>query len=175
MDPKLELVYPDIRTRILRVYQDMKEHYGLTMRACQGLRSWKEQDQLYAQGRNIRGPLVTWARGGQSCHNYGAAVDSCFVGEDPWLEEHPKAEAEHLWKEYGKFVEAHGLKWGGKFPEKRRDRPHAELTYGLSITQLRELYRQNRLLAVWAKFDQIRGIAIALEWSEVEDKLKAIS
>lgn len=37
------------------------------------------QDELYAQGRTAPGPIVTNAKGGQSPHNYGLAVDAA-----PW-------------------------------------------------------------------------------------------
>ena len=40
-----------------------------------GLRTFAEQDALYAQGRDTVGGIVTNARGGQSMHNYGLAVD----------------------------------------------------------------------------------------------------
>ena len=38
-------------------------------------RSSAEQDKLYAQGRTTPGPRVTNARGGQSAHNFGLAID----------------------------------------------------------------------------------------------------
>ncbi len=40
-----------------------------------GLRSFAEQDALYAQGRAAKGKLVTNARGGESPHCYGCAND----------------------------------------------------------------------------------------------------
>lgn len=40
-----------------------------------GFRSGAVQDALYAQGRTTPGPIVTNAKGGQSAHNYGLAID----------------------------------------------------------------------------------------------------
>jgi peptidoglycan L-alanyl-D-glutamate endopeptidase CwlK len=41
----------------------------------QGYRTHAEQDALYAQGRTTPGPIVTRAKGGQSPHNWGLAID----------------------------------------------------------------------------------------------------
>ena len=43
--------------------------------AEQGFRTFALQDALYAQGRTTPGAIVTNAKGGQSPHNYGLAVD----------------------------------------------------------------------------------------------------
>ena len=40
-----------------------------------GYRSSAEQNALYAQGRTTAGPIVTNAKGGQSAHNVGMAID----------------------------------------------------------------------------------------------------
>jgi peptidoglycan L-alanyl-D-glutamate endopeptidase CwlK len=45
------------------------------IRVVQGLRSWTEQDALYAMGRTAPGKIVTNVKGGYSYHNYGMAVD----------------------------------------------------------------------------------------------------
>jgi peptidoglycan L-alanyl-D-glutamate endopeptidase CwlK len=41
-----------------------------------GKRSTAKQDELYAQGRTTPGPIVTNARGGQSPHEFGLAIDA---------------------------------------------------------------------------------------------------
>ena len=38
-------------------------------------RSIERQNELFAQGRTAPGAIVTNARGGQSMHNYGLALD----------------------------------------------------------------------------------------------------
>lgn len=59
---------------------------GVELRVVQGLRTKAEQDALYAQGRTLPGKIVTDARGGQSMHNYGLAVDMVpgIRGASPW-------------------------------------------------------------------------------------------
>lgn len=45
------------------------------VRITQGIRTNDEQDAMYAQGRTTPGKKITNAKGGQSIHNYGFAVD----------------------------------------------------------------------------------------------------
>lgn len=46
--------------------------------AISGYRSVEEQNGLFAQGRTKPGKIVTNAKGGQSLHNFGCAVDFAF-------------------------------------------------------------------------------------------------
>ena len=59
---------------------------------------------------------------------FGHAVDCAFKGTDPFAETHP-------WALYGAMVEALGLTWGGRW-QHPVDRPHAELSTGLSTGAL---------------------------------------
>src|SRR5881397_2564020 len=43
---------------------------GITIRVISGLRTYDEQNDLYAQGRTEPGKIVTNARGGYSNHNF---------------------------------------------------------------------------------------------------------
>ena len=68
---RLSLVHPVLSTRI-------KSLFALLPFDCevsQGLRTWGEQNALYAQGRTAPGAIVTNAQGGFSAHNFGYAVD----------------------------------------------------------------------------------------------------
>jgi hypothetical protein len=49
--------------------------YGYTLRITSGFRSLDEQEQIYLQGREINGHIVTEAPAGKSIHNYGYAID----------------------------------------------------------------------------------------------------
>ena len=53
---------------------------GGDFRVTSGYRSNAEQDKLYAQGRTTPGNIVTNARGGQSKHNTGKAIDIVWTG-----------------------------------------------------------------------------------------------
>lgn len=119
------------------------------------------QAQLYAQGRTAPGKIVTYSKPGDSLHHYGLAIDSCFVGIDPYLEHDPNSEA--LWREYGRHATAHGLSWGGAW-SRFIDRPHVQMLYGLLTADVKELYSHKGLSSVWAKCDQMRGVAVGGEW-----------
>lgn len=93
---------------------------GYSLLVTQGFRSVKEQNDLYAQGRTRPGKIVTNAKGGQSNHNFGKAVDFAFVqnGQVSW---DPK-----LFKLLGSWAAAVGLKWGGNWVH-FKDLPHVEI------------------------------------------------
>jgi hypothetical protein len=68
---------PSVATRG-RAMVDLCAHAGLAVLVTQGLRTWQEQDQLYAKGRTVppigKAFVVTNAKGGQSYHNFGLGV-----------------------------------------------------------------------------------------------------
>lgn len=150
----LAQVYPDFAIRVRRVYADMADVYHRPMRPTQGFRSFEEQEKIFAQGRLLPGPIVTYARPGDSLHNYGLAVDSCFRGKDPYLEKAPPEIAQKAWYEYGKAAKAHGLTWGGDWLSKKVDRPHIQLTYGLTLHELKMLYDEGGLEHIWKYLDK---------------------
>jgi peptidoglycan LD-endopeptidase CwlK len=60
---------------------------GITVKVVSGLRTYAEQDALYAQGRSRPGHIVTHAKGGYSNHNFGIAFDvAVFEGSRCLLE-----------------------------------------------------------------------------------------
>ncbi len=71
---KLSLVHPLFAERVRQLFQKLKEE-GYDFIVTQGLRTWEEQNALYAKGRTAPGPVVTKAPGGHSQHNFGLAVD----------------------------------------------------------------------------------------------------
>lgn len=48
---------------------------GIKIKIISGLRTYEEQDKLYAQGRTAPGDIITKAKGGYSNHNFGIAFD----------------------------------------------------------------------------------------------------
>ena len=59
--------------------------HGITIKVISGLRTYEEQNDLYAQGRTKPGRIVTKARGGFSNHNFGIAFDiGVFEGTRYW-------------------------------------------------------------------------------------------
>ncbi|MBK6006411.1 M15 family metallopeptidase [Ramlibacter ginsenosidimutans] len=93
---------------------------GIDIRVISGLRSYEEQDALYAQGRTAPGNIVTKARGGYSNHNFGIAFDVGVFSGSKYLPESPK------YKAVGVLGQELGLEWGGSWTS-LVDEPHFQL------------------------------------------------
>ncbi|AQZ44553.1 alkaline phosphatase [Listeria monocytogenes] len=97
---------------------------GIYLCVAQGYRSSAEQNALYAQGRTKPGAVVTNAKGGQSNHNYGVAVDLCLYTSDGknviW------ESTTSRWKTVVSAMKAEGFAWGGDW-KSFKDYPHFEL------------------------------------------------
>ena len=121
-------LHADARMVWLRLREAMSA-LGHPIALVEGLRSAKRQDALYAQGRTVAGSIVTNARAGQSWHQTGRAFDVCFATPPHWSDEHP-------WELLGQAGELLGAEWGGRW--KRPDRPHFQVTGGLTLVQALE-------------------------------------
>lgn len=132
--------------------------------AISGYRSVEEQNGLYAQGRTKPGAIVTNARGGQSAHNFGLAIDFCKdadiqrAGLQPDWNAH---QYEVLAEEAKKLGLEAGLYWQFK------DAPHIQLpltAHGIKLfsaapkpgdeNNLLGLYMAGGMPAVWARIDK---------------------
>lgn len=94
--------------------------HGVTIKIISGLRTYAEQDKLYAQGRTAPGPIVTKVRGGHSNHNFGIAFDVGVFESGSYRGESPKYRA------VGVLGEELGLEWGGNW-RTFVDQPHFQL------------------------------------------------
>ena len=130
---------------ILTLHEDLqplcREHlaacalHGIQLCVTQGYRSSAEQAALYAKGRTAPGKIVTRAPPGYSWHEFRRAYDVAVLdakGKATW----PNDVA--LWKTIGGLGKSVGLEWGGDF-RTITDRPHFQLTGGLTLTQARAL------------------------------------
>ncbi|WP_290902432.1 M15 family metallopeptidase [Aquabacterium sp.] len=93
---------------------------GIQIKVLSGLRSYTEQDALYAQGRTASGNIVTNARGGYSNHNFGIAFDIGVFEGNRYLGTSPK------YKAVGVLGMDLGLEWGGSW-KSIVDEPHFQL------------------------------------------------
>lgn len=98
-----------------------------------GFRSFEEQNKLYEQGRSKGGNIVTNARGGESYHNYGVAIDFFIYSSDlstvSW-------KVDKKWRRVVSIAKGLGFEWGGdwkSFP----DYPHLQISNGMTINQLK--------------------------------------
>jgi peptidoglycan L-alanyl-D-glutamate endopeptidase CwlK len=114
------------------------------MRIVQGLRTFAEQDALFAQR-----PKVTQARGGQSLHNYGVAIDFALIIDDKvvsWdLKKDWDGDKIADWMEVVGVFRRAGWEWGGTW--KFTDNPHFQKTFGHTWQQLLVKYNDNDFIA----------------------------
>jgi peptidoglycan L-alanyl-D-glutamate endopeptidase CwlK len=140
---RLKKVHPELANRVRMLINTFAQS-GVQIEVVQGLRTFAEQDALFAQGRSKPGQIVTRARGGQSNHNYGLAIDVV-----PYSNGKPNWNAPNsIWSAIGAEAEKLGLEWGGDW-KRFIDRPHVQLP-GLSIKQCNALFQKGGLEAVWA-------------------------
>lgn len=142
---RINLLHPAIREEVRQcVEQANKLLTGNSqMRIVQGLRTFEEQDALYKKR-----PKVTNAKGGQSYHNYGLAIDFCLIvngKEVSWdTTKDFDSDGNADWMEVVKVFEAKGYHWGKAF----NDLPHFEKAFG---------YNWRALLVKYTNKDFIPG------------------
>lgn len=115
---------------------------GINAKIISGSRTYAEQNALYEQGRSKPGPVVTNARGGQSWHNFGVAVDIGIFDNGKYLGNSP------LYKKAGAIGRELGFEWGGDWKGSLVDEPHFQ-------------YNPNRLSLSLARAFQEQGKDIA--------------
>lgn len=128
---RIDKLHPTVREEVTKVIEECDN--ALTGRAkvrvTQGLRTFAEQDALYAQGRTKPGKKVTNAKAGQSIHNYGFAVDICLIidGKDASWDTAKDWDNDRIadWYECVKIFAKHGWEWGGNW-KTFKDMPHFE-------------------------------------------------
>lgn len=128
---RIEKLHPTVRAEVTRIVEACDK--ALTGRAkiriSQGLRTFDEQNQLYAHGRTKPGKKVTNAKGGQSIHNYGLAVDIVLIIDGKTASWDTKADWDNDkkadWMECVEIFKANGWDWGGDW-KTFKDLPHFE-------------------------------------------------
>lgn len=135
--------------------------YGkdLDARIISGTRTYDEQDKLYYQGRTFPGPIVTYAKGGESNHNFGLAFDiGLFLPDGSYIskEVKPYIAAGKLVKEslrtpplamdLAPNLSMVALAWGGDWPGKKADYPHYQLSLKWSTEQVRRRFERGEPL-----------------------------
>lgn len=133
---------PKMQVATRKLMNLVKNHFTMgTVQVLSGTRTYAEQNALFAQR-----PKVTNARGGQSNHNFGIAVDlGIFVGGKYYTgatrgEEQAYRNLAILIKSALGYLEGKErlLDWGGDW-KSFKDMPHYELHTGKSVSQVRAL------------------------------------
>jgi peptidoglycan L-alanyl-D-glutamate endopeptidase CwlK len=142
---RLARVHAPLAQRALRMV-DLCAQAGVAVLVTQGLRTWEEQDALFAQGRTTPGKVVTNARGGESWQNFGLAFDIVVldsVAKADWDTSHPG------WIRAAGIGKSLGLEWGGDW-KGFKDLPHFQHTGDVTLAVCRKLFPQG-LEAIWER------------------------
>lgn len=121
---KISKLHPSIRTEMETIVNECNQ--VLTgrskVRVAQGLRTFAEQDELFKKV-----PKVTKAKGGESVHNYGFAVDIVLIidGKEASWDTHKDWDNDGIadWDECVRVFAKHGWSWGGNWSS-FKDMPH---------------------------------------------------
>ncbi|QVY63563.1 M15 family metallopeptidase [Cytobacillus gottheilii] len=112
---------------------------GIQVVITADFRSYEEQNRLYEQGRSTAGNIVTNAKGGESYHNYGLAIDFALMtidGQVVWdMEYDGNGNGTPDWDEVVSIAKDLGFSWGGDW-RNFKDYPHFQMNFGLSISEL---------------------------------------
>lgn len=145
---RLGEVHPALRKRILQLDEMIP---SVNLQISQGLRSWAQQNALYAQGRTSPGAIVTDVPAGYSAHNFGYAVDvvpeDIIPGQPDWNVTHP------AWVKILMTAPSCGLAEGAAwrtFP----DDPHLYLQElpAEPTDEMRAQFTDGGLMEVWTNF-----------------------
>jgi len=128
---RIQKLHPLVRDEVSNIIKacDLALTGRAKIRITQSLRTFQEQEQLYAIGRTKSGKKVTNAKPGQSIHNYGLAVDICLMidGKTASWDTTKDWDNDKVadWYECVKIFAKYGWEWGGNW-KTFKDLPHFE-------------------------------------------------
>ena len=131
-------IHPIVEERTNQLIRQSAEK-GIAILITDGFRSAEDQDRLYEQGRSAEGNIVTHAKGGESYHNFGLAVDFALktpseeVIWDRQFDGNKNGVSD--WSEVVKMAKELGFEWGGDWAG-FKDYPHLQMDFGLTIAEL---------------------------------------
>ena len=152
---RITLLHPKVRQEAGIIYEEICKALSVKAmcRFSYTLRTFAEQDALYAQGRTKPGAIVTQAKGGLSMHNYGLALDIVLLVDKDGNGSNETAvwdvktdfdgDGKSDWIECVTIFKQHGWEWGGDW--KFVDAPHFQKTFGKSIAELQSLYNAGKV------------------------------
>lgn len=136
--------HPLLRAVLIKILVECAK-MGIYIRYTSVKRSEDEQNKLYAIGRDgdTTRKKVTMAKGDQSYHVWGLAVDFCLLLNDgkevSWsMIADTNKDGQKDWSQVVKIFKSNGFEWGGDF-KRIKDYPHFQKTYSLSLEQLRTM------------------------------------
>ena len=143
---KIKTLHPEIRNATSSMLTNLKKD-NVNVEISLATRTYEEQDRLYSKGRNEKGEIideskvVTYAKWGQSYHNFGLAFDVEVYNENGTKNWNKQSKAWQKVINEGKkqgFVA--GAEWND-FP----DLPHFENSFGNTQSALRYNIQNNKM------------------------------
>jgi peptidoglycan LD-endopeptidase CwlK len=149
-ESRLENVMPILADKIRQLADVLAgDEEPIKLVVSAGMRTWVEQNSLYAQGRTHEGKIVTNAQGGESWHNFGCAVDcepEVKDGSIDWDADHPQ------WQRMEEAGEELGLTSGATWV-RLVDAPHFQLTgpfpEDAPDDEVRDVFTNQGVRALW--------------------------
>ena len=143
---KIKTLHPEIRNATSSMLTNLKKD-NVNVEISLATRTYEEQDRLYSKGRNEKGEIideskvVTYAKGGQSYHNFGLAFDVEVYNENGTKNWNKQSEAwQKVINEGKKQGFLAGAEWND-FP----DLPHFENSFGNTQSALRYNIQNNKM------------------------------
>lgn len=146
---RIKLLHPKLRDEANDIYDEICEALSgrAICRFAYTLRTFAEQDGIYAQGRTKPGKIVSNAKGGLSLHNYGLAVDIVLIvdgKEASWdVKKDFDGDSKSDWLEIVTIFKQHG--WECGIDWKFVDAPHFQKSFGYSVRDLLALYNAKKV------------------------------
>lgn len=136
---KINTLNPKVKPKVIQWITNCYGK-GVVVYLTYGTRSIAEQNKIYAQGRTAPGPIVTYAKGGESYHNFGLAWDFALLDPsgkltyktDVDFDKDKKKDWDEALAEARKLL----IECGADF-KKLKDLGHLQVTFGLTLAQLR--------------------------------------
>lgn len=140
---RLKSVIPELAEKNRTISKQLSDRHHIEIEIVSAFRSFDEQNKLFAQGRTSAGQIVTKARGGQSWHNFGLAVDVCPFKNGVFLWNADN----RTWLTIANCARLYELESG--YFWKFQDKPHLQLTKGFSLDAAKAIFLSHGLPRLW--------------------------
>lgn len=144
---RLSRLHPKVRKDVMDSITELAL-IGIEFRIVQGLRTYAEQDALYASSRPpLNGPWKSDAKGGQSYHNFGLAFDFCLIHKDGSITFSLTEDVNHDKKtDFQQVIDCFKAKgWVSGADWKKKDTDHLEKTFGYTFTQMDQMVKEGKV------------------------------
>lgn len=139
----ISMLAPFVVVKLTAALDDVKSE-GFDVAVFEGFRTMERQQWLYDQGRTRDGKIVTYARPGESFHQYGLAVDIVGNRNGKW-------DWSIAYDKITPIFLAHG------FETLKFEKAHFQITGGLSIAKAKKTANDQGLLALWSIVERYCG------------------